>query len=212
MNARVAVGLAAGSLALVLAAVGIASLVVRTADAPPTDVYRGSEPPGRIEMVDFALRDERGRLVGVRALAGKAVALTFLDTQCEETCPVVAGLVGAGVDRLPRALRSSVAAVAISTDPRGDTAVSRRAFLRRHGADGRLRYLSGPLATLQPIWKSFQILSSHESGDDEVHSAPVRIYDPDGIWVSTLHAGVDLTPANLAHDLRAALRREKEAT
>jgi hypothetical protein len=38
-----------------------------------------------------------------------------------------------------------------------------------------------------------------------MHSAPVRIYDREGRWRSTLHAGVDLTPANLAHDIGLAL-------
>jgi hypothetical protein len=37
-----------------------------------------------------------------------------------------------------------------------------------------------------------------------MHSAPVRVYDGRGRWRSTLHPGVDLTPANLAHDLRLA--------
>lgn len=40
----------------------------------------------------------------------------------------------------------------------------------------------------------------------DMHSAPVRIYDRDGLWVSTLHARADLTPENLAHDIEAALR------
>ena len=210
MNVRVAVALAASGLALVLVAVGIAGLMSSPA-GPPLDVYRGSEPPAVIRMVDFALRDETGRLVRAQELRGKAVVLTFLDTQCEETCPVIAGLVADGLALLPGSLTPSVAAVAISTDPAGDTRASRRTFLRRHGADGKLRYLSGPLATLKRVWKGFLILSSHESGDDEVHSAPVRIYEPGGVWVSTLHVGVDLTPANLAHDLRIALRRGKES-
>lgn len=211
MNVRVAVALAATSLALVLVAFGIAGLVSRPV-AAPAHAYRGSEPPAVIRMVDFGLRDETGELVRAEDLKGKAVAMTFLDTQCEETCPVVVGLVADGIARITGPLRPFVAAVAISTDPAGDTRASRRTFLRRHGADGKVRYLSGPLAALQPVWKGFQILSSHESGDDEVHSAPVRIYDPDGVWVSTLHAGVDLTPANLAHDLRAALRKTREST
>lgn len=205
VNARLALALAAASLALVLVAVGI----VRLASSPTEtskDIYRGSEPPATIRMVDFALRDETGSLVRAEDLQGKAVVLTFLDTQCTQTCPVIAGLVADGLALLPGSLRPSVAAVAISTDPAGDTRASRRTFLRRHGADGRLRYLSAPLATLEPVWRGFQILSSQESGDDELHSSPVRIYDPDGVWVSTLHAGVDLTPANLVHDLGAALR------
>jgi len=35
----------------------------------------------------------------------------------------------------------------------------------------------------------------------------VRIYDASGVWVSTLHAGVDLTDENLIHDLRVASER-----
>jgi hypothetical protein len=36
----------------------------------------------------------------------------------------------------------------------------------------------------------------------------VRIYDRNGTWVTTLHPGADLTEANLAHDIRAALAAE----
>lgn len=205
MNPRLALALAAAGLVLVLVAVGIVALASSPTETSK-DSYRGSEPPAAIRMVDFALRDETGSLVRAEELQGKAVVLTFLDTQCTQTCPVIAGLVADGLALLPASLRPSVVAVAISTDPAGDTKASRRTFLQRHGADGKLRYLSAPLATLEPLWRGFQVLSSHESGDDELHSSPVRIYDPDGVWVSTLHAGVDLTPANLVHDLRAALR------
>jgi hypothetical protein len=38
-----------------------------------------------------------------------------------------------------------------------------------------------------------------------VHSAPVRIFDTNGVWVATLHSGADLSAENLAHDLRLAL-------
>lgn len=211
MRGRVAIALVAAIGAAVAVIVGVSALASDPA-APPTDLYRGSEPPAEFRLADFALRDENARLVRSSDLRGRAVVLTFLDSQCEETCPVVAGLIAEGLDLLSPAERQSVAAVAISTDPRGDSAASRRAFLRRHGADGKLRYLSGALTTLEPVWKEFQILSSHESGEDELHSAPVRIYDRDGVWVSTLHAGADLTPANLAHDLRAALRSGKDST
>jgi len=35
----------------------------------------------------------------------------------------------------------------------------------------------------------------------------VRVIDRRGIWVATQHAGVDLTPSNLAHDALEALKR-----
>lgn len=206
MSFRTLLLVVAGAAIAVAVGVALAGLVPIPA-TPPPDLYRGSEPPARIRLVDFSLRDENGRLVRARDLRGTVVVLTFLDSQCRETCPVVAGLVADGLAELPQAVRRSVTALAISTDPVGDTAASRRRFLRRHGAVGRIRYLSGTLPELERVWAGFHVLSSHESGDDELHSAPVRIYAADGVWVATLHAGADLSPANLAHDVRAALER-----
>jgi hypothetical protein len=34
----------------------------------------------------------------------------------------------------------------------------------------------------------------------------VHIDDRNGVWVSSLHPGIDLRAANFAHDLRRALR------
>lgn len=207
MSFRALVLLAAVAGGVVLAGLGVAALRSGQPDLS-ADAYRGSEPPAVFRLVDFALRDETGRLFRAGDLRGKVVVLTFLDSQCEETCPLVAGLVAEGLARMPARLRRSVVAVAISTDPGEDTQASRRAFLDRHGADGAIHYLAGTPRELVPVWKGFQILSSQESGNDQVHSAPVRVYDPSGVWVSTLHAGADLTPANLAHDVRQALGRE----
>ena len=52
------------------------------------------------------------------------------------------------------------------------------------------------------------MLATALSGDDSLHSAPVRIYSRDGEWLSTLYAGSTLTAANLVHDLRLALARD----
>jgi protein SCO1/2 len=170
--------------------------------------YRGSEPPVRIELVDFALRDYNGAVVRSLTLQGRVVVLTFLDSQCTDSCPIIASQIGRAFDLMSIDERRRVFAVAISTDPKEDTATSVRAFLRRNRALGKLHYVGGgePEPKLRAIWKRFQILSSLESGEDTLHSAPVRIYDG-GVWVATQHAGVDLTPANLVHDIRVALAR-----
>jgi hypothetical protein len=49
------------------------------------------------------------------------------------------------------------------------------------------------------------VLPSLDTGRDTLHSAPLRVYDRDGVWVATLHAGVDLSEENLLHDIRYAL-------
>ena len=170
--------------------------------------YRGSEPPGGIELSDFALRSDEGAVVRSEDLHGQVTVLTFLDSQCTESCPVIAWTVARAVDSLTRDERRDVRAVAISTDPSEDTPRSVRSFLARNRALGRLLYLGGgqPEPELRAVWSEFKVLSSLESGQDTLHSAPVRIYDRRGIWVSTLHPAADLTEANLAHDIRVALR------
>jgi protein SCO1/2 len=211
LGAGVAAIFVLGALA---AALGIANRGDGEATNAPTTVgpsdgaYRGSEPPATIELVDFALRDEGGRIVRSSAVRERVVVLTFLDSQCTESCPIVASQIGRAFDLLSVAERRRVFAVAISTDPKEDTSQSVRAFLRRNRALGTLHYLGGGESEpkLRRIWKRFKILSSLESGEDTLHSAPVRIYDGD-VWVATLHAGIDLTPANLAHDIRVALRK-----
>ncbi len=168
--------------------------------------YRGSETPGEMRLPSFALRDYTGELVGSRDLLGKVVLLTFLDTQCEDACPVIAREVALTIDALTRAEREAVEAIAISTDPAEDTPASIRTFLGRQRALGRLRFLDGDEPALRRLWRALHVLSSRESGKDDLHSAPVRVYDRRGVWVTTQHAGVDLTPRDLVHDIRVALR------
>lgn len=168
-------------------------------------VYRGSEPAARFELPAFSLRNYDGRLVEAADLHGRVVVLTFLDAQCTDVCPILASQIGRTIDRLSPAEREQVAAVAISTDPDEDTPASIRVFLRQQRALGKLLYLSAPAKELRPLWKQFQILASIDSGADTIHSAPVRIYDREGVWVATLHAGVDLSESNLLHDIRSAL-------
>ena len=50
-------------------------------DRPSEGPFKGSEPPLRIELVDFALRDHEGALVRSSSLRGKVVLVTFLDSR-----------------------------------------------------------------------------------------------------------------------------------
>lgn len=96
-------------------------------------------------------------------------------------------------------------AVAVSGDPAEDTPASVRRFLAARRAEGRLDYLVGEERELRPLWSALQVLPSLDTGSDTLHSAPLRIYDRDGVWVATLHADADLSEENLLHDIRSAL-------
>lgn len=167
--------------------------------------YRGSEPPAAITLPNFSLPDQSGLTVSSKELRGKVVAVTFLDSQCTESCPIIASQIARTLERFPLDQRREVAAIAISTDPEEDTPESVQSFLAKNRAERTLRYLVAPVEQLRPVWESFHISASFDTGIDTLHSAPVRIFDREGTWVSTLHAGADLTSENLAHDLSAAL-------
>jgi cytochrome oxidase Cu insertion factor (SCO1/SenC/PrrC family) len=167
--------------------------------------YRGSEPPAMVRLPDFTLPDYAGEIVSSSELEGKVTLITFLDSQCTEACPIIASQIARAWDRLSAEERDEVVPIAISTDPDEDTAASVGAFLRRNRAEGKLRYLVAPVPKLRPVWNAFHIAASFDTGVDTLHSAPVRIYDREGVWVSTLHAGADLTTENLLHDVRAVV-------
>ena len=191
----------AGAVPLILALAGL--FLLRDADARPA--YRGSRPRGGMKAADFRLRSYTGQEVSMGALRDKVLVLTFLDAQCKESCPVIAATAPRALARLDAEDRGRVAFVAISTDPREDTPAAVRGFLRRYGAEGTLEYLIGPESSVRRAWQDYGVLASEVTGSDTMHSAPVRIYAPGGEWVSSLGAGADLSPRNLAHDIEAAL-------
>jgi protein SCO1 len=192
--------LVAAALAVALA---IPAGLVLARDGGEPD-FRGNQPPVRLTLPVFELRDDEGNAVRSADLRNKAIAVTFLDAQCTDACPIIAAQIGQAVRALG-ADRSDVEALAISVDPLRDTPARIDAFLNRYRAKGALRYLNGSVAELRPVWSAFAVAASYDTGNSNMHSAPVRVYDGKGRWRSTLHPGVDLTATALAHDLRTAL-------
>ncbi len=189
-----------------LAVGAVTGFVVASRGGSDAASYRGSAPPPGIMLGDFDLRDYTGVRISRNELDGKVVLLTFLESKCKEACPIIASQVALGLERLAPEERKRVIAIAISTHPVDDTPASVRAFLRAHRAEGKLHYLIGSEQELRPVWKRFGILSALDSGDADTHSASVHVYDRSGEWVASLHPGIDLTPANLVHDVGVALQ------
>jgi cytochrome oxidase Cu insertion factor (SCO1/SenC/PrrC family) len=174
------------------------------ASGPPPGPYRGSEPPPGIFAPDFTLTSYRGNVVRMQSLRGKVVLVTFLDTDCKTKCPLIASAVGDGLRLLSSSDRRRVVPLALTVNPPSDTPASIRRFLRERKALG-LDFLLGTTKQMRPVWRAFHVLSAAETGNADIHSADVRVYDRAGEWVSTMHLPPDLTPKNLAHDIRVAL-------
>ena len=189
------------AIAAVAAVIAIATL----SRGQSTQMFRGNRAlPGQ-SLPPFTLRDSTGEVIRASDLRGKVLIVTFLDTHCTAACPIIASQVGRALVLLTPPQRQDVRAIAFSVDPDGDTPASIRTFLRHHRVEGRLHYLVGTLQQMRPVWRSFKVLPSAQTHQHELHSAPVRLYNRSGVWVATQHVGADLTPENLAHDLRLVL-------
>jgi len=171
----------------------------------PAGAYRGSEPPP-IRIADVTLRSYRGNAVNLRAQEGKVIVLTFLDSKCSDTCPIIAAVIGRTWPLLTPAEKARVRVYAISVNPLVDTPSSVQRFLAARRAAAAIDWLVGPVTRMRPVWHAFGVLPATETGNNDLHSADVRVFDRRGTWMSTQHAGVDLSPANLAHDIRLALK------
>jgi cytochrome oxidase Cu insertion factor (SCO1/SenC/PrrC family) len=128
----------------------------------------------------------------MRSLRGKVVLVTFLDTDCKTKCPLIASAVGDGLRLLSSDDRRRVMPLALTVNPASDTPTSVRKFLRDRHALG-LDFLIGPSSQMRPVWRTFHIVAASETGNADVHSADVRIFNRSGEWVSTLHLPPDLT-------------------
>jgi len=111
-----------------------------------------------------------------------------------------------GLRQLTPQERGRFVALAISIHPRVDTPAHVRRFLAQHGALGQLEYLVAPVARMKPVWTSFHVLSAADTGNADLHSADVRIFDRNGIWVSNMNVGADLSVRNVLHDIRQAMK------
>lgn len=170
-----------------------------------TREFLGSAPPVRVIAPEFALRDQSGRPVTSENLQGRVVVMTFLSTNCRAECPPTASTIRVAMRDLTENERAQVATVAISIDPEFDTPAAAVEFLAERQLDGVMRYLVGTLEELQPVWEAYAVRSSVDTGSSDNHSVPVRIFDRDGVWVSSLRSGDDLSADNLVHDVREAL-------
>jgi protein SCO1/2 len=173
----------------------------------------GAPAPG------FSLTDQNGQAVSLADLRGKAVVLTFLYTSCPDVCPLTTVKFQRAIRQLgPDAQR--IAFVAVTVDPETDTPQRLQQYTRAMGMSGRLTFLTGSRAQLEPVWKAYYVqpLSAQQAAKliaegpaapsdptfQNAHTAPVFLLDPQGREQRLL--GPDFTVAALVADLRRLAR------
>lgn len=171
----------------------------RFAIAEPLPDGLAGRPAPRIR-----LRDARGGTFDTRALAGTPYLVTFLYANCPDVCPLIGEQIRGALERLgPDAHR--VAVVAVSVDPRGDTADAVRVWLRRHREPPQFHYLIGSERELAPVWKDWYAAPQIAGNPESAHTAIVWLVDRRGRLTAKLAAGVAFDAGDLAHDIATLL-------
>ena len=105
---------------------------------------------------DFVLTDQFGDPFSLADARGRAVALSFLFTNCPDVCPVVTTQLKRLHDDLGEDA-DSVAFVTVSVDPERDDPQAAMRYLERWGVADEWRYLTGDRAALESVWAAYHI-------------------------------------------------------
>jgi protein SCO1/2 len=161
-------------------------------DAPATLTPTKAAP-------DFTLRNSHGENVTLSQFHGKAVLLTFIYAHCPDVCPlIVSNLHNALAAMGPDAEKAQV--VAVSVDPKGDTAKVVNEFITSHEMTGKMEYLIGSKKELTPVWKKWGVAVQATPDAREVdHSA--FVYGITGSGQVTALYPSNLKPAWIVHDV-----------
>ena len=154
---------AAVAAAVALVIVCVASLAACGGGASDAD-FSGTVLSDDAPAPDFVLTDQFGDSVSLSQMRGRAVALSFLFTNCPDVCPVVTTQLKRLYDELGEDA-DSVEFVSVSVDPERDDPRAAMRYLERWEAADEWRYLTGSRADLAPVWEAYYIAPFIEDAD-----------------------------------------------
>jgi protein SCO1 len=195
-------------LALVLLG-GVIALVTVGSSASPkkhaATTQGGLEASGLLTPVTaappLALHNYLGQPVDIQSYKGKVLLVTFLYTHCPDVCPLIASNLRVAQNLMPAAVRSKVAIVAVSVDPKGDTPKAIAAFLARHQMTGRMQYLVGSTHELGSVWQAWGVGSERDAAKPEFINHSGLVYGITGSGKRLAIYASNFQPAEIAHDV-----------
>lgn len=158
---------------------------------------------GSIPAPDFQLKDQLGNSITLAQFKGKPVVLTFLYTHCPDVCPLTAEKLHATMQSLGQNAQQ-VAVLAVSMDPKGDTAAAAQNFSKVHKLGDYWHFLIGAHDELAPVWASYSVDAQAATSSGTVsHSSAIYVIDKQGRERVLLDN--DFSSNQLAADLKILL-------
>jgi protein SCO1 len=151
----------------------------------------------------IALHDATGHSVTLAGQRGRYVLVTFLYVNCPDVCPLIAQNLNSALRQLGSA-RKDVRVLAVSVDPKGDTAAAVRRYEAQRGLLPEFRYLIGSRAALRKTWAAWHVLAVQRKPELIDHVSYTALIDRRGrqrvLYDSQVKA------RQVLHDLRVLMR------
>ena len=149
----------------------------------PLASFMGLIVPSPRHATPFVLTDQHGQPVSVPAQPARVVVLTFFDAPCNDICPVLASEIQqADADLGARA--GGVEFVTVNTDPSALAASAEAPAVNGTGLGALPNWhmVTGPLTSLNPLWKAYGVsISLDTKTGREAHNDVMDFVDPQGI-------------------------------
>jgi len=139
-------------LSLVLALYPLAGLSLDSPGNSATDA--AAEEKARAYFTDLEVIDQNGKPQRFYSdvLKGRVVLISFIFTNCDFACPLIASRLNKTRALLVDSVRDDVWFVSLSIDPERDTPEAMKGFAEKHGADeSRWIFLTGDKQNLDTI-------------------------------------------------------------
>jgi protein SCO1/2 len=166
-------------------------------DAVSSAGFDGAALPAGRPPREFTLKDLAGHAVTLSGYRGQVTILAFLYSTCGPTCVLIAQQIRGALDELPH----PVPVLFVTADPAADTTARVNRFLARVSLAGRVRYLTGPRAALEPVWRAYGVIPASAGRTAFERSPSVILLDRSG-GERVIFGLEQLTPEALAHDVR----------
>src|SRR5487761_983133 len=127
---------------------------------------------------DFRLTNQFGQPMSLSQFRGKVVMLGFEDSECTTVCPLTTQAM-LQAKQLLGAAGNQVQLLGVDANPKATSVADVLSYSRAHGMVNQWDFLTGSLAQLKSVWKSYNIAVQIESGQID-HTPALYVIDSMG--------------------------------
>jgi protein SCO1/2 len=152
------------------------------------------------------LISQDGAPVALADFRDKVVAVTFIYTSCEDTCPVLTALMAYVQDKLGPEFGRTIAFVSITVDPERDTPEVLKRYAETFGADLKgWAFLTGDPAAIRDITRRYGVFAAKNAKGEVDHTFLTSIVDRNGM-LRVQYLGVRFDPDEFRRDLLSLVK------